>query len=58
LEYGLDEEEFDETTVDAGEDTGRLSELRHRVRGDTSDLAAQYEFEHHGHSPDAEEDQK
>src|SRR5215212_4864863 len=58
LEYGLEEEEFDETTVDAGEDTGRLAELRHRVAGDTSDLAAQYEFTHHGHSPEAEEDQK
>jgi len=58
LEYGLEEEEFDETTVDAGEDTGRLAELRHRVAGDTSDLAARYESIHHGHSPDAEEDQK
>jgi hypothetical protein len=58
LEYGVDEEEFDETTVDAGEDTGRLAELRHRVRGDTSDLAAQYESGHHSHSPEAEEDQR
>jgi hypothetical protein len=30
----------------------------HRVVGDTSDLAAQYEAGHHGHSPEAEEDQK
>ena len=33
-------------------------ELRHRVAGDTSDLAAQYEHGHHGQSPEPEEDQK
>jgi hypothetical protein len=44
--------------VDAPEDTGRKSELAHRVAGDTSDLAAQWEYGHHGRSPEAEEDQK
>ena len=58
MEYGSEEEDFDETTVDAGEDTGRRAELIHRVAGDTSDLAAQYESTHHGRSPQAEEDQK
>jgi cytochrome c oxidase subunit I len=58
LEYGLDEEEFDETPVDAGEDTGRLAELKHRVAGDTADLAAQWEYGHHGKSPEPEEDQR
>jgi hypothetical protein len=42
MEYGGEDDEFDETTVDAGEDTGRRSELAHRVVGNTSDLAAQY----------------
>jgi cytochrome c oxidase subunit I len=58
LEYGTEDEEFDETTVDAGEDTGRRAELRHRVAGDTDDLAYQYEAAHHGRSPEAEEDQR
>jgi cytochrome c oxidase subunit 1 len=57
LEYGEDEE-FDDTTVDAGEDTGRLAELKHRVAGDTNDLAAKWEYGHHGKSPEAEEDQR
>jgi hypothetical protein len=62
MEYGGDQgeedAEFDGTSVDAGSDTGRKSELRHRVAGDTGDLAAQYEYGHHGQSPKAEEDQK
>ena len=51
LEYGTDDEEFDESTVDAGEDTGRRAELKHRVVGDTTDLAAQWEFGRRGRSP-------
>jgi cytochrome c oxidase subunit 1 len=58
MEYGLDDEEFDETAADAPDDTGRLAELKHRVAGDTSDLAAQWDHEHHGRSPEAEEDQR
>jgi len=58
MEYGGEDEEFDETIVDAGEDTGRRSELAHRVSGNTDDLAAQFEHGHHGQSPQAEEDQK
>jgi hypothetical protein len=58
MEYGGEDEEFDETSVDAGEDTGRRSELAHRVSGNTDDLAAQFEHGHHGQSPQAEEDQK
>ena len=53
-----EQEEFDQGTIDAPDDTGRKSELRHRVAGDTSDLAAQYEYGHHGKSPEPEEDQK
>jgi hypothetical protein len=58
MEYGLDDEEFDETAADAPDDTGRLAELKHRVAGDTSDLAAQWDHEHHGRSPEPEEDQR
>ena len=60
LEYEDEEEEefFEETAVDAGEDTGRRGELRARVRGSTTDLAAQYEATHHSRSPEAEEDQR
>jgi cytochrome c oxidase subunit 1 len=60
LEYEDEEEEefFEETAVDAGEDTGRRGELRARVRGTTTDLAAQYEATHHSRSPDVEEDQR
>jgi len=58
LEYGGEEEEFDQTTADAGSDTGRHAELIHRVAGDTSDLAARWDHDHHGRSPDAEEDQR
>jgi len=54
----VEEDEFDEGAVDAGEDTGRRGELRARVRGTTSDLAAQYEATHHSHSPDPDEDQR
>ena len=64
LEYDDDEtdeeqeEFFEETAVDAGEDTGRKGELRARVRGTTRDLAAQYEAGHHSRSPEPEEDQR
>ncbi len=37
---------------------GRKVELEARLEHTTSDLAAQYEASHHGHSPEAEEDQK
>jgi cytochrome c oxidase subunit 1 len=58
-EEGEEEDEFfEETAVDAGEDTGRKGELRARVRGTTSDLAAQYEAGHHSQSPEPEEDQR
>ena len=53
-----EDEFFEETGVDAGEDTGRKGELRARVRGTTSDLAAQYEADHHARSPEPEEDQR
>ena len=53
-----EEEFFEETAVDAGQDTGRKGELKARVRGTTSDLAAQYEAGHHFRSPEPEEDQR
>jgi len=57
-EEGEEDEFFEQTAVDAGEDTGRKGELRARVRGTTSDLAAQYEAGHHSQSPEPEEDQR
>ena len=57
-EEGEEDEFFEQTAVDAGEDTGRKGELRARVRGTTSDLAAQYEAGHHSRSPEPEEDQR
>ena len=49
---------FDGTTVDAGEDTGRIGELKARVAGVSHDPAAVYQKEHPGQSPYPEEGQK
>ena len=49
---------FDDTAVDAGEDTGRISELKARVEGVSEDPAAAYQEEHPGRSPRPEEGQK
>ena len=59
-EYGDDEEqeEFDQGTIDAPDDTGRKSRAAASGGRRTSDLAAQYEYGHHGKSPEPEEDQK
>jgi cytochrome c oxidase subunit 1 len=57
LEYG-DNETPEGQLVDAGEDHGRESELRARVRGASDDPAAINEAAHHSHSPEPTERQR
>ena len=52
-EYGqIDGDEFNETAVDAAEDTGRAEELADRVRGRSDDPVAAQEAAHPSQSPE------
>ena len=52
-EYGqIDGDEFDDTAVDAGEDTGRAEELADRVRGRSDDPVAAQEQARPSQSPE------
>ena len=57
-EYSEMDGNFDNTTVDAAEDTGRVEELVSRVRGESDDPTVAHDAEHPSRSPRAEEGQK
>ena len=54
---GVDEK-FDNTQVDAAEDTGRIEELKDRVKGQSDDPTFAHEERNPGRSPQAPEGQK
>ena len=57
-EYGEVEGEFDDSTVDAGEDTGRVEELVDRLRGRSDDVVSHQENEAPSQSPETREGQQ